>query len=1139
MTTQRTRLRVEIDTTGQQARVRALSGELNRLTEAGDNAARQTTALSSSIKLAGGAISGLIASVGIGQFVNDVAQLQDINSRITGLTGDLATSQEFLKRTAKELSAEYITLAGGYASLLPLYDAQVVSLRQVQQLTAGLANVQARTGASNAALGLSITGLSQALSAGVINYEDYKQIVEPLPGLNNKIALSFGKTSGELKDLISTGQLTSQEFGVKAIEAFKAYEGAAAALAGNLTQTFNRTKNAYTEIVEAFSEPVGNAGVAGAEALSAAMESVAANAGVITTAVQASAIAIGLAYSGKIVGAVGGYVAAQYAAVQASMALRAATVTQTQAALAEANVRVIQAQNTNLMAAADLRAAQAKALTIAGFRRLTFVAGELAVAERAAAAATAQLAAAQTAATASAAALVTAQRAATVSAGAMAFASRAASSALALIGGPTGAVVLAAAGVLYLATKQTDAEKSAKALSAAMKDLAADYKNNASAAGNSASATIQAQEANLIALQAQYDELTASQEKLKESVFGGRAFVAQQLALKSLSSQIESAKENLDEFRESNAKFSEGAALIKYSDRLEAALARAGKAATDASDTIREQLKKLFPDDEKEEGLKKLRDDLRSIQDVLSTSDFNRYSDEIDRQIAKLRENADAIRASEQAARDLQSALDSALPEQARVNEFNQQIDALDAGLKRGALSAIQYSLAVAGLQEQFDKPALDEARDKVEKLNEVLGYRVSTGFAEYTDEINLLNAALIEATDNSDLQDKIKLALANIDAEIRSELTIVESADNPEALQAAYRRQLDALADFHTERNVSEAAALNDIITLARSYADQAVEITERSTDRIRSFVDANSDIKIGVKFEADFQSARTQIFDTAGDSQKQKDQLLQLEAVYQEKLSELVRSGEATRNQVERASAADRFANFVNTNKEQISIAGQLASEVIGAFVDGQENSARKSSEYAQTLAQEAAAAQAEYRKNGTEQNRIAAEQAEKRALIADAAAKREFEQAKKAQIAQATISASLAIVNALASGGNALVGMGLAAVIAAQTARQIANIKRTQYNSAGSSASSSGSSTGAAYGGNSPTSNSQSTNAPTPQERTILIVAGNFRNEDDAMAEVARYQKRAYETGVIMNNPDGSPNFQNVPDRVVRLQ
>lgn len=1135
MTTQTSKLKVEIETTGERTKVRGLTNELKDLKTAGAAATNQTAALSKSIKIAGGAFAGLAGGIGISQVVQDIAQLQDINSRIGALTGDLASSQQFLKTTAAELSAEYVTLAGGYSQLLPLYEAQIVSLKQVQDLTVGLANVQAKAGASNEALKLSMNGLSQALSAGNVNYEDYKQIVEPLPGLNAKIAASFGLTSGELKELISTGQLTSEEFGVKAVEALKKYDGAAAALAGNLTQTFNRTKNAYTEVIAAFSEPVGGAATEGAQALADTLELVADNADTITAAVTAAGVATGVAFTGQASASIATYVARQYEAVKGVFALRAATVASTKAAVADADVKLIQAANTQAIAAADLKAAQAKAASITGFKRLTFVAGELAVAERAVATATTQLAAAQTAATASAGKLVAAQKAATLAGAAMATATRASSAALALVGGPAGAITIAAGAIAYFALKQSETSQTIEAGVDVLSKLEGGYYETGEAALAAAAKQEQSSIEALKALREQLSEIASYRDKYGDFI-GGLITPLEtddiERDIATLTKQIDEATRSAESFADTMRRASEYDA--QFDGALEAFDLIGAKAKT-----AREILDKLVPDDAKKQQLKDFAAELEVALTIgaISQADYNKGTAAIDAQIAKMGANRESTLGAAEAARELQAALDAAIPEQARVDEFNAQVDALDAGLKRGAITATQYTLAMAGLQDEFDRPALEEAKEKADKLNEALGNRISTSYGDYADEVRMLNDALIEATGNADLQSKINLALANIDAEIRADLTIVEG-DTQAKVQESLDRQRKALDEFHAERQVSASAAQADLDALNQDAARKQEDIAKQVRDRLADLSGASEAITI----EFDYADTTSELDRMLEDG---KINIVQyhdaVEAAYkdhQERLRDIVRSGEASQSQVQGAFLNDRVAGIAAKYEDELAVAKDFAN----ALVDTRINKETREASAAQSVAQQDAAAAAEaleaYKKNGTEENKIAYENAKKKAAISEAAAKVQFEQQKQASIAGAKLSAGLAVANALAT-SPWYVGLAQAAIAIYKTNDIIAGIKSQTYASpsAASYGSSSGSTTGATFGSNTPTTGGGGSTVSAATTERLVVFVGDFRSEEEAMFEVGRQQRRLFEEGYINSTPDGL-DFGNVPDRTIRL-
>ena len=99
-------------------------------------------------------------------------------------------------------------------------------------------------------------GLSQALSSPIVRAEELNQVVEPLPGLLNKLDEAAGLPAGGFKNMMLAGEVTSEFFKTTLITALADYEGAAARLSGNINAQFARVTNSYQQAVVAFEDPV-------------------------------------------------------------------------------------------------------------------------------------------------------------------------------------------------------------------------------------------------------------------------------------------------------------------------------------------------------------------------------------------------------------------------------------------------------------------------------------------------------------------------------------------------------------------------------------------------------------------------------------------------------------------------------------------------------------------------------------------------------------------------------------------------------------------------------------------------------------------------------------------------------------------
>jgi len=1205
------RLRIAVDSRGAERNVRSMDRALDGLTGAGREAATQTALLDKSLKRAGAAAAGFAAAFGAGRITSDLATLQGINSRLSALTGDLASQQKFLKTTAKELSAEYVTLAGGYSRLLPLYKAGVLSLEQARIVTKGLANVQAETGASSADLGRSIFGLAQGLSAGTLRAEELNQVTEALPGLLQELDKAAGLAGGGFRQLVIDGEVTSSFFRDTLITALDAYDGAAAKLAGNIDQTFNRTRNSYTRAVEAFDQPISSALVPLAEGLSVALDKVAENAEDITDAATLAGKAVALLVAGQAAGKAakfasdlgarakafsalavseGGYAKAARASAVAqaesaaaatlsakastanATASEAATAAKARSAKASAGLSTAQrqaqaatdgltasqaagVQTANAYAAAQanavatsaaLQASQTAAAAAQGGNALATTASGLAASTRAvqgnalaltdARSATARYLASQrdvdSTLTAVAASMRETSKAARlkatllggvgVAAGkasvalqgfkiASAASGVAARGLLALIGGLPGAFALAGIGLAQYALQQTEAERATEGFKKTIAGLSDAYIANADAARDSARATEVAIRGSIREVEAQLAALTFQSRQASgitapiERVIKSFGISEQAETLKALRTELVGLLEEQQRLED------EFAQVVFTSGPDQARTDLAGQAATRAASIAetRRLIEAQFPDDAKIAELETKKARIQAaVRDSLVTGDAgvdraNAAVESLNAKIAELTGEAKrretANREAERAAQERQRVIDEALPDQARQREYVDQVRQLTAAHADGELSAEQFGQGVSNLADAYRELRASDTADKVRELTDALDRRIDSPIAGFTTDLALFQRALAETPEKAA---QIQIALSRLDLEARATLTVVEDSDNAATLATSYRKIAEAQADWHAARGTAEEQANADALALAQDYAEKATRVYQDATRPIVDFLasaDRGSSFQFGrgrsasagVELDAERERAE-QAARELTDAQARTSSLSAIEAAYQARVTELVRSGEATRDQARKASTADQLSGLVSKYEAEIDLATSLVQGVLALDAQKQEAQANAALSNARNLEREADEAERVYERSGTEQNRIAAEQARERADIAEAGARREFEQQKKAQLQMARISQGLAIVNAYASGGNFYTGLALATVAYLKTQQTIDQIKAQQFNGGSDISASSG----GASGGNTSV-NSGNTNGASdqPQQVSVIVMGGYF--------------------------------------------
>jgi tape measure domain-containing protein len=232
--------------------VKALGGAMESTSAAGK--ALETTARGVFAALAGFSVATLA-----GQLKDTAADLQDVGTRLKYFSGNAAVAAEAsanLWATAKRLNTDYHVLADSYGKLLPLQKAQIVTAGESQAILEGLTNTAKGLGASNAQLGQSFFGLTQALASPIVRAEELNQVVEPLPGLLQAMDRAAQLPAGGFRQMVNDGKATAEFFKTTLIQAFREFDGAAAASAENISGASQRMKTAWQETAAAWEQPI-------------------------------------------------------------------------------------------------------------------------------------------------------------------------------------------------------------------------------------------------------------------------------------------------------------------------------------------------------------------------------------------------------------------------------------------------------------------------------------------------------------------------------------------------------------------------------------------------------------------------------------------------------------------------------------------------------------------------------------------------------------------------------------------------------------------------------------------------------------------------------------------------------------------
>ena len=420
-------------------------GKLSGLSRESDKLTGEMGSLKNQVLGLAGGFSALFAAQ---QAKDSLAQYQDIRTQITALVGgqqEWIETEQYLNQVSEDHNKTLIAMAGNYARLASLQEAGLLTQNQVRDIFEGMSNVQSQTGATTDQLGNSMYGLSQALASPIVRAEELNQVVEPMPGLLNKLDKAAGLASGGFRQMIVDGQVTSQFFKETLITALQDYDGAAARTADNVSAKSAEMARAYQQAVVAFEQPISDSFTVFAESSAGALTLLAENADLVTTIVGVSLSAA----MGRGVVAVQAYTAAKINNIKTARASAQANVAE-----AQAHLRGAQAVASKL----QVEIKYLEALQLSNNQKFRAIGAEtqLTAARARLKVATDSMVAAQTRLNAVA---------------------RAGAGVMGLLGGPVGVAMMAAGAIGYFATKAYAAQDPTKGLEEDVNRLVTEFKS--------------------------------------------------------------------------------------------------------------------------------------------------------------------------------------------------------------------------------------------------------------------------------------------------------------------------------------------------------------------------------------------------------------------------------------------------------------------------------------------------------------------------------------------------------------------------------------------------------------------------------------------------------------------------------------
>lgn len=429
--------------------------QLERQTRRNVTAATQ---LKTAVAALGTTLAAAVSVTALRSAAGLVQTYQEMAERVQMATSSQAEFELVQRRLLATANGTYRSLSEAQELYIRTADSlrsMGYSTQQALDVTDSMSYAFVKNATSAERAEAAIAAFSKSMNAGKVAADQWETITTGLPSVIGDIADATGRSAAEIRALGAAGKLSARDLSEGLRKSLDENAKAAANMASNLTDAGVRAKTATTAILVAFENQSGaiqsvtNSIISAADSVLAFSEDTEAMKGAldgISTAAEYLAVAVGA----RLVTAMLAYTATQGQAVTATVI----RIAKEREALAVSAARAT-AERQSAMAA--LAVARAEFEAAKGTNAHAIAARNLSAAQAVALQAAANQAAAQNA-------LNSAMRVGTIVAGGL-------RSAMALLGGPAGVVLLAAGALYTFASNARDAKPPVDLLTESINDL--------------------------------------------------------------------------------------------------------------------------------------------------------------------------------------------------------------------------------------------------------------------------------------------------------------------------------------------------------------------------------------------------------------------------------------------------------------------------------------------------------------------------------------------------------------------------------------------------------------------------------------------------------------------------------------------
>ena len=239
--------------------ISGLTGGLKKV----EGQSNKTRSALTNLSKAGTGLVGVLTRLGTAAAVTNFAkagvEADRTAKRLANLTGRFGETEKVQKFAAQAAETYGLSQTAAQNAVSDLYGRlrpMGIALSDIETVFKGVSTASSQMGLSVADTEGVMLQLSQALGSGKLQGDEFRSIMERLPSIGQAVANSMGVTVGQLKELSSSGKITTEEI-IKALQGLAntappppdAYKQFQAALADLNTEIGTKLLPALTPLV--------------------------------------------------------------------------------------------------------------------------------------------------------------------------------------------------------------------------------------------------------------------------------------------------------------------------------------------------------------------------------------------------------------------------------------------------------------------------------------------------------------------------------------------------------------------------------------------------------------------------------------------------------------------------------------------------------------------------------------------------------------------------------------------------------------------------------------------------------------------------------------------------------------------------